>query len=109
VTGPAGIYYLAMASFPDHPVSAGGAIFPDILVFAADGEVVGPDGPGGALPVSAWEGDADGFDPVTAGAYAIQLQGATFAAVPEPGSLVLLGTGLASLAGYGWRRQRLTR
>jgi hypothetical protein len=29
-------------------------------------------------------------------------------AAPEPASLTLLGIGVASLAGYGWRRRRAT-
>jgi hypothetical protein len=110
VAGPAGIYFLAVASFPDHPVSPGGDIFPDLLTFSADGEVVGPTGPGGASAISDWIGDDDGFAPITAGAYEIQLQGAEFAqtaaVVPEPASFALFALGSTIACGVYRRRQR---
>jgi hypothetical protein len=46
-----GIYYLAISSFDHDPVSVGGEIFAD--AFAVEH---GPDGPGGASPITGWAG-----------------------------------------------------
>lgn len=42
----------------------------------------------------------------TDAAYRLQVAGGTFAPVPEPTSLTLLGIGAAGLLGYGWRRRK---
>lgn len=38
---------------------------------------------------------------------ALTIRGIAVAAVPEPGSVTLLGLGVAGLLGYGWRRRRI--
>jgi hypothetical protein len=92
-----GIYFLAIAPFFSDPFSSGGTVFP-LLPFRAVKE---PAGPGGGQPVI-------GFNFVNiapnTGTYTIALTGAEF--VPEPGSLVLLGTGALGLLAYGWRRRK---
>jgi hypothetical protein len=63
-----GTYYLAVSSFNDDPVSAGGQIFPIDTAFSA---VVGPTGPGGTQRISGWTNE--GGD---RGTYTIRLTGA---------------------------------
>lgn len=76
-SGP-GLYYLAISGLGNDPLSAGGSIF----TLSPPTEVSGPDGPGGADPITGWTGVGD------TGTYTILLSGARF--VPEPGSLALL-------------------
>jgi len=63
-----GKYYLAISSFNNDPVSAGGRIFPNDRYFS---RVVGPTGPGGGGRVSSWTNEGG-----SAGAYSILLTGA---------------------------------
>jgi hypothetical protein len=64
-----GCYYLAISGFNNDPVSSGGAIFSQ----ASATEISGPDGPGGAQPLSGWTGAG------AVGNYAIQ-----FITIPMP-------------------------
>jgi hypothetical protein len=95
-----GLYYLAISAFDRDPV--GGPT--NDLIFPSFGPgftgVVGPTGPGGAFPVSDWRGTG-----VETGTYVINLTGAGFA-VPEPGSLTLLSSGVAVFLAYAWRRHK---
>lgn len=85
---PAGIYFIAVSIFFNTPTSALGEIF-DV----PEQGVVGPNGPGGSLPITGW----DLFpDPAQTGPYRIDLTGSTF--VPEPSTALLLGVGCAALA-----------
>lgn len=97
----AGIYLLAISSFNNDPLAPGGArIFPDP---SGIGMTVGPTGPGDGNPVSGWTNAGTG-----SGTYTITLTGAeSVTAVPEPASLVLVGTSLLGALGYGWRRRLL--
>jgi hypothetical protein len=102
--GVPGIYYLAISAFNSDPVAPGGLrIFPEPEETIAPifGLPVGPTGPGGGLPVAGWTTGG-----LSSGTYQIALTGAEFgSSVPEPGTFLLLGLGLAGLAGW-FRRRR---
>lgn len=94
----AGLYFLGISAFDLDPVSAGGLIFPSFPF----GTVFGPTGPGGALPLSGYQ--SSGFN---TGAYIINLTGAAPVTVPEPATLLLLGSGLLGLGFLRRRKMRL--
>ncbi len=89
-----GLYYIAITRSNHDPFSADGDIF-----FQEDPrEISGPDGPGGMMPITGWDGDPGG---AFAGEYRMALRGVTFAEVPAPGALSLF-----IIAGVGARRRR---
>lgn len=65
-----GVYYLALSSFNNDPVSSGGLIFPSTPFNL----VHGPTGPGGGSPISGWTNNSGS----AAAAYTIALTGARF-------------------------------
>jgi hypothetical protein len=83
----AGTYYIAVSAYNFDPVSAGGLIFPS----SPFDPIYGPTGPGGGSPLSGWMGTGG------SGTYTIDLEGAVGSAVPEPGTLLLLGSGISAL------------
>ncbi|MBA3725280.1 MAG: PEP-CTERM sorting domain-containing protein [Armatimonadetes bacterium] len=90
-----GTYYLAISSYDNDALSAGGEIWLD----GPFTEERAPDGPGAGSPITGW--DSGG----TSGAgYSIALTGAGFCMVPEPGTFVALGVGLAALVASRRRR-----
>jgi hypothetical protein len=88
VPGP-GLYYLAIAQYNADPSSVSGLIWNNTPF---DVERA-PDGPGAADPVTSWSAGGTTVSP-----YQIDLRGAGYAAVPEPGTMVAIGLGLAGLA-----------
>jgi len=87
-----GLYYLAITGAGSVPLSAGGL---PIFEFLAPGEISGPDGPGGTLPIDSWTSPGD------FGHYEIALQGVCFI-VPAPTTTATL----VSLGLIGLRRRR---
>ncbi|MDG3005335.1 DVUA0089 family protein [Paludisphaera mucosa] len=99
----AGVYFLAVTSYPIDPLSAGGSIFLQPLF---PEEVVGPVGPGGSSPVTGYDGSGE------AGAYGISLTGARFinnTAVPEPSTLTMTAGAAALGLGVGAAKSRRGR
>lgn len=90
-----GVYYLLISGSSRYAVSSGGLIFPNLNDGTTDPTAtVGPTGPGGALPISGYNGSSN-----DGGNYRITLAGAQFVVVPEPGTYAFV---LVGLAGLGW-------
>ncbi len=88
-----GNYYLLITGSGRYPVSPSGLIFPNFTDGTTDqSTVVGPTGPGGALPISSFTGNSS-----EGGNYSITLTGAQFVVVPEPSTLVAALSGVAGL------------
>ena len=85
-----GLYYLAISGYDFDAMSGGLEMWLD-TPFVSERA---PDGPGAAGVVDGW---ATTGTPAT-GTYEINLRGAEFATVPEPGTIVAIGLGLAGLA-----------
>lgn len=90
----AGTYFLLIDGSGRYPVNASGQlIFPNFNDGTTDpSTVVGPTGAGGASPVAGFSGNSN-----EAGNYSIALTGAQFVVVPEPSTIVAVGSGLAVL------------
>jgi hypothetical protein len=96
---PPGLYFIGISSFDVDPVSPGGLIFPN-FPFTGPSPFVssfGPTGPGGSSAITGWAGTG------TTGTYAIDL---AVSPVPEPATLLLVGT---TMAGLGLARLRRWR
>ena len=99
----AGFYYLAISQCCAEPSNGSG------LIFAASSDhnaVVGATQSGGALPITDYT--AASIHPPVGSAYTITLAGARFAfsAIPEPGTLCLLLTGIALIIGRQYKERR---
>ena len=89
-----GLYYLGVSNGGAVAASAGGAIWNTGNAGPFSGERA-PDGPGAGQTFTHWSsyGVNNTFN------YTIDLQGADFAQVPEPGCVGLMGLGVLALAG----------
>lgn len=85
-----GLYYLAISGYDYDATSGGNEIWLD-TPFRSERM---PDGAGAAGMVDGWGTTGT----PAAGLYEINLRGAEFATVPEPGTMVAIGLGLAGLA-----------
>lgn len=83
-----GLYYIAISGF-DYDAASGGL---EIWLDTPFGVERAPDGPGAGGAVDGW------LDSGAGGVYEIILTGAEYAAVPEPGTFIAIGIGLAGLA-----------
>jgi hypothetical protein len=78
-----GMYTIAVTGYNRDPVSASGLIWQN----SPFGTERAADGPGAADPVNGWTGTG------ASGEYSIAITGATFANIPTPGAMALLGLG----------------
>jgi hypothetical protein len=83
-----GVYYLGISAYNRDPQSPNGLIWNN-TPFNVERQ---PDGPGAPGPLSSWTGVSG------TGTYEITLSGCEFCAVPEPGTIAVIGLGLAALA-----------
>ncbi|HRI43881.1 MAG TPA: DVUA0089 family protein [Fimbriimonadaceae bacterium] len=83
-----GFYMIAISGYNGDPVGPTGALIWNNTPFNTERA---PDGPGAPGPLSGWTGTSG------TGTYDIWLRGATFCAVPEPGTLAALGLGALAL------------
>lgn len=106
VTTP-GLYYLAISTFNNDPLSASGFIFPNSF-----SGVNGPTGPGGGSPLTGFDGSSTGT-----GTYTINLTGAFHVTpagpgpdpvpgVPEPTGMALFGFATVAAGYVAWRRRK---
>lgn len=111
VSGSPGIYYLGIVFAGDYPESTTGRIFPDLFDISSTGKVLGPISPGGDNPLANWNYDGDPGQIPLPTSYVINLTGVNTvpSTVPEPGTSLLILTGLASLAGISCRRRLLKK
>jgi hypothetical protein len=114
---PSGLFIVDDLIYPNNNAASG--VNPGISVnpsyLTNSGLLFGPPGSGTQDEVNFWgNGGGDyAFGAETGGNYTIlQFGGGTFtleeaaSAVPEPTTLTMLGIGIASMAGYGWRRRK---
>ena len=97
VAGPAGLYYIAVSRWDNDPSSAGGEIFPNVILST---DVEGPTVSGGVSPITSW-----GVGNATGG-YRIDLtnaQAAEGVVIPLPAAV---WAGLALLGGISLKRMR---
>ncbi|HBY59811.1 MAG TPA: hypothetical protein DEH78_08295, partial [Solibacterales bacterium] len=91
---PAGIYLIAITAAGYEPAAGGAPIFPPIDYFTVFPEDVRDAGTGAAL--TRWTGFYSLLD--LPASYEIDLTGAEFIAIPEPGTIALLCGGLLLFA-----------
>jgi hypothetical protein len=93
-----GLYYLAVSTYDLDPFSAGGFIFAPDPSVCCNQPMVAPTGPGGGSPLLQWavgpSASGSGQQP---GPYTITLNQETISAVPEPATLILVGTGITAV------------
>jgi hypothetical protein len=83
-----GFYMIGITGYNRDPVNPAGALIWNNTPFGTERA---PDGPGAPGPLAGWVGTSG------TGTYDILLRGATFCAVPEPGTMAALGLGAVAL------------
>lgn len=93
--GESGVYLIGASVYYTTPTSKEGDIF-ELEMLGGTDTPIGAEGPGRDSPLTGWDVFPDPEEQT--GSYRIELTGATFVAVPEPSSRLLIAAALASLA-----------